>query len=217
MSASIQSVGNLVRYSNELCGGPYRHHLRSSLAHAGPKTLPTQSALIPQNTFLFSPSLTKVLFPLSQKKNKNKNKSHNFSQPLPEPCHFAFTIPGERTTQKKSSSPNMCRMVLFSGKCIRCGAYYNVPELQQSISCLEAKNNGGFGDCRRGVNYDQHDPGLECGPCSAALGTGGGNGDELVALNVGGSSSSRGSSSSSSGAGRGAGSRHDATKRRRVR
>ncbi|KAF3765620.1 hypothetical protein M406DRAFT_234875, partial [Cryphonectria parasitica EP155] len=75
----------------------------------------------------------------------------------------------------------MCRMVIFSGKCIRCGSYYTIPELEQRISCLEAKNNGGFGDCHKGVNYDQHDPALECGPCSAAMGMGDGNSDELVA------------------------------------
>ncbi|PSR99265.1 hypothetical protein BD289DRAFT_479640 [Coniella lustricola] len=125
----------------------------------------------------------------------------------------------------------MCRMVSFSGTCVRCGAYYTVPQLNQSVSCLEAKNNGGFGDCRRGVNYDQHDPGLECGPCSAALGADGAS-DELLAASgspMSYSSSSRGSSSSSSssstsssgksssGGARHASSKHESGKRRRVR
>lgn len=115
----------------------------------------------------------------------------------------------------------MCRMVIFSGLCIRCGASYTVPELAQSVSCLEAKNNGGFGDCRRGVNYDQHDPALECGPCSSAMGLfdGSGSGDELIAASSIGSTSSR----SSSGVGKsgkgssGSGAGYDTSKRRRVR
>lgn len=104
----------------------------------------------------------------------------------------------------------MCRMVIFRGYCVRCGALYEVPELTQSVSCLEAKNNGTFGDCRRGVNYDQHDPGMECSPCSSAIGMVDGNGDDLVAATSVGSSS-RGSS------GGGGNSSYEASKRRRVR
>lgn len=108
-------------------------------------------------------------------------------------------------------------MVIFSGKCIRCGASYTVPELTQSVSCLEAKNNGGFGECSKGVNYDQHDPALECAPCSSALGIIDGNSDDLTPAGSSASSSSRGSSSSSSAGGGGGCSRHDTSKRRRVR
>lgn len=107
----------------------------------------------------------------------------------------------------------MCRMVIFSGKCIRCGASYTVPELTQSVSCLEAKNNGGFGECSKGVNYDQHDPALECAPCSSALGTIDGNSDDLTPAG----SSASSSSSTGGGGGGGGGSRYDTSKRRRVR
>lgn len=120
----------------------------------------------------------------------------------------------------------MCRMVIFSGNCIRCGQYYTVPELEQSVSCLEAKNNGGFGDCRRGVNMDQHDPALECASCSYAMSLGEDqqpyNDDLLIpACSTAGSStasSGSGSSSSSKGKGHGHHSRHhDSSKRRKVR
>lgn len=118
----------------------------------------------------------------------------------------------------------MCRMVIFSGNCIRCGQYYTVPELEQSVSCLEAKNNGGFGDCRRGVNMDQHDPALECASCSYAMSLADDqqpyNEDLLIpacsAASSGGSSSS-GSHSHSSSKGSGHHSRHDHSKRRKVR
>lgn len=117
----------------------------------------------------------------------------------------------------------MCRMVIFSGYCPRCSASYEVPELTQCVSCLEAKNNGEFGNCRRGVNYDQHDPGMECAPCSSALGIGEGNGEDLVAANIStaaaavsappssSSSTSRGSTSGGGAPG------YDSGKRRRVR
>lgn len=125
----------------------------------------------------------------------------------------------------------MCRMVIFSGNCIRCGQYYTIPELEQSVSCLEAKNNGGFGDCSRGVNMDQHDPALECASCSYAMSLADDqqpyNEDLLIpACNTassGGSITSSGSSPSSSSKGskgsKGSGhhSRHDASKRRKVR
>ncbi|KKY33974.1 hypothetical protein UCDDA912_g06078 [Diaporthe ampelina] len=120
----------------------------------------------------------------------------------------------------------MCRMVMFSGNCIRCGQSYTVPELEQSVSCLEAKNNGGFGDCRRGVNMDQHDPALECASCSYAMSLGDDqqpyNDDLLIPActnaSSGGSTASTASSSHSSSKGSGHHSRHDtASKRRKVR
>ncbi|KUI59360.1 hypothetical protein VP1G_06610 [Cytospora mali] len=108
----------------------------------------------------------------------------------------------------------MCRMVIFSGKCIRCGQWYTLPELEQNVSCLEAKNNGGFGDCRRGVNMDQHDPALECSSCSYALSLteAYGDSDDLVPACSGSSAGS-----SSGGSSRGGQSSYDASKRRRVR
>lgn len=119
----------------------------------------------------------------------------------------------------------MCRMVIFSGNCIRCGQYYTIPELEQSVSCLEAKNNGGFGDCRRGVNMDQHDPALECASCSYAMSLGDDqqpyNDDLLIpactTASAGGSTTSTASSSHSSSKGSGHHSRHDTSKRRKVR
>ncbi|KAJ0124742.1 hypothetical protein J7T55_006083 [Diaporthe amygdali] len=117
----------------------------------------------------------------------------------------------------------MCRMVIFSGNCIRCGQYYTVPELEQSVSCLEAKNNGGFGDCRRGVNMDQHDPALECASCSYAMSL---TDDQqpysddmlIAASSSGGSTTNPGTNSSSSSKGSHHHSRHDTTsKRRKVR
>ncbi|ROW06742.1 hypothetical protein VMCG_03992 [Cytospora schulzeri] len=121
----------------------------------------------------------------------------------------------------------MCRMVTFSGNCIRCGQYYTLPELEQRVSCLEAKNNGGFGDCRRGINMDQHDPALECSSCSYALSLTEayyGDSDDLVpAASSGCSSAGSSSASSSGGSSRGGGggghsrSSYDASKRRRVR
>lgn len=118
-------------------------------------------------------------------------------------------------------------MVIFSGKCIRCGQHYTLPELEQSVSCLEAKNNGGFGGCRRGINMDQHDPALECPSCSYALSLTEapyGDGEDLVPASSGCSSSAGSSASGGGGPGRGGGGGHshsrsgyDASKRRRVR
>lgn len=113
-------------------------------------------------------------------------------------------------------------MVIFSGNCIRCGQYYTIPELEQSVSCLEAKNNGGFGDCRRGVNMDQHDPALECASCSYAMSLTEEqqpyNEDLLIpACSAAGSGGSSGSKPSSSSKGSGHHSRHDTSKRRKVR
>ncbi|KAG8163907.1 hypothetical protein KVR01_005825 [Diaporthe batatas] len=121
----------------------------------------------------------------------------------------------------------MCRMVIFSGNCIRCGQYYTLPELEQSVSCLEAKNNGGFGDCRRGVNMDQHDPALECASCSYAMSLADDqqpyNDDMLIpaCTTAGSGTASSGSSSSSSSKGshhhHHHSRHHDSSKRRKVR
>lgn len=62
----------------------------------------------------------------------------------------------------------MCRMVVFGGTCVRCGEYYTVSELEQKVSCLEAKNNGRFGHCGKGVMMDEHDPSFECVACGSS-------------------------------------------------
>jgi hypothetical protein len=42
-------------------------------------------------------------------------------------------------------------------------------DLSQRLSCLEAKNNGVFGQCRRGVYVEQHSFDQECDRCTAAM------------------------------------------------
>ncbi|KAI0162970.1 hypothetical protein BJ166DRAFT_525006 [Pestalotiopsis sp. NC0098] len=59
----------------------------------------------------------------------------------------------------------MCRLVLFSGSCTRCGGDFHWEDLSQQLPCLEAKNNGIFGECRNGVNMDQHAFDQECDAC----------------------------------------------------
>jgi hypothetical protein len=61
----------------------------------------------------------------------------------------------------------MCRLMTFSGTCSRCGTWYQWEDLSQELSCLEAKNNGVFGDCRRGISEEQHQFDQECEPCTA--------------------------------------------------
>ncbi len=58
-------------------------------------------------------------------------------------------------------------MLLFSGTCPRCSAWYQWHELQQELFCLEAKNNGFFGECRRGVHPEEHTFDQECEDCDA--------------------------------------------------
>ncbi|EGX90373.1 hypothetical protein CCM_06793 [Cordyceps militaris CM01] len=60
----------------------------------------------------------------------------------------------------------MCRMVVFAGTCTKCGEANTWEELSQALSCLEAKNNGGMGDCANGVNIEQHKFDQECDRCS---------------------------------------------------
>lgn len=59
----------------------------------------------------------------------------------------------------------MCRLVLFAGTCTRCGGEFHWDDLSQQLPCLEAKNNGIFGECRNGVNMDQHSFDQECDSC----------------------------------------------------
>ncbi|KAB5528040.1 hypothetical protein GE09DRAFT_412126 [Coniochaeta sp. 2T2.1] len=71
----------------------------------------------------------------------------------------------------------MCRMVVFMGTCPRCAGEFTWEELSQQLSCLEAKNVGGFGECRGGANYEYHTFDQDCPSCTAEL-----NEDEGVDL-----------------------------------
>lgn len=165
-----------------------------------------------------------------------KKKENKEQQPDHQPTNHTHF---DNSTKKKDTntiylsiylSATMCRMVVFNGKCIRCGTYYTIPELEQRVSCLEAKNNGGFGDCHKGINLDEHDPAFECMACSSALGIMDGNGgDELIAAagsgtistttttTTGTNGSGKGKGKGSSGGGGSGGGNYDTTKRRRVR
>jgi hypothetical protein len=70
----------------------------------------------------------------------------------------------------------MCRMVVFAGTCPACNTYFTWNELSQELSCLEAKNNGIFGDCRRGMTMEEHVFNQECDECAEEA-----NNDEGVA------------------------------------
>lgn len=60
----------------------------------------------------------------------------------------------------------MCREVVFAGTCTRCGESQTWTELTQELSCLEAKNNCGFGQCDAGVYEEIHDFDQECDRCA---------------------------------------------------
>ncbi|TFA97604.1 hypothetical protein CCMA1212_006130 [Trichoderma ghanense] len=60
----------------------------------------------------------------------------------------------------------MCRLVIFSGTCTKCGEDQIWEELSQELSCLEAKNNGNFGDCSNGVFQERHQFDQECDRCT---------------------------------------------------
>jgi hypothetical protein len=70
----------------------------------------------------------------------------------------------------------MCRMVIFAGTCPICNTYFTWNELSQELACLEAKNNGIFGQCRRGVAMEEHTFDQECDACAEEA-----NNDEGVA------------------------------------
>ena len=61
----------------------------------------------------------------------------------------------------------MCRLMAFSGSCTRCGQWFEWHDLSQELACLESKNNGIFGDCRRGVHVEDHPFEQECDACTA--------------------------------------------------
>ncbi|KAK5653453.1 hypothetical protein OQA88_8939 [Cercophora sp. LCS_1] len=63
----------------------------------------------------------------------------------------------------------MCRTITFSGTCSHCGGVFTWDDLVQQLSCLEAKNVGVFGQCRRGVAEEKHTFDQECERCSAEL------------------------------------------------
>ncbi|KAK0638971.1 hypothetical protein B0T16DRAFT_235365 [Cercophora newfieldiana] len=71
----------------------------------------------------------------------------------------------------------MCRMIAFSGRCLQCAESFTWDDLSQRLSCLEAKNAGVFGMCRRGVQIEQHAFDQECDRCTAENGVDEGYGD----------------------------------------
>ncbi|KAK3311900.1 hypothetical protein B0H66DRAFT_539015 [Apodospora peruviana] len=60
----------------------------------------------------------------------------------------------------------MCRLIAFTGACTRCRETFTWDDLSQELSCLEAKNTGVFGQCKRGVQTDQHSFDQECDACA---------------------------------------------------
>ncbi|KAM0415678.1 hypothetical protein ACHAPT_013378 [Fusarium lateritium] len=60
----------------------------------------------------------------------------------------------------------MCRMVVFEGLCTRCGSPQTWTDLTQELSCLEAKNKGWFGECKRGIYVEEHSFDQECSTCA---------------------------------------------------
>lgn len=59
----------------------------------------------------------------------------------------------------------MCRLLVFSGSCTRCGDSQTWEELSQQLACLQAKNNGRFGECKNGTLVEQHGFDQECDRC----------------------------------------------------
>jgi len=84
----------------------------------------------------------------------------------------------------------MCRLVVFKGTCPHCSETFTWEELNQELSCLEAKNNGTFGMCKEGALTDEKPHDQECDACAAELeadeGYDGGMDDALEALEVAG-------------------------------
>lgn len=59
----------------------------------------------------------------------------------------------------------MCRYIKFEGACTRCTEKQIWEDLSQKLSCLEAKNNGSFGKCGRGIFVEPHSFDQECQRC----------------------------------------------------
>jgi hypothetical protein len=57
-------------------------------------------------------------------------------------------------------------MVVFVGSCPRCAGEFTWDDLAQQLSCLEAKNVGVFGQCRRGIQMESHTFDQECAACA---------------------------------------------------
>lgn len=60
----------------------------------------------------------------------------------------------------------MCRLLIFTGSCTRCGEPHVWQDLSQQLSCLKAKNSGTFGECDAGVFAEHHDFDQECDRCA---------------------------------------------------
>lgn len=60
----------------------------------------------------------------------------------------------------------MCRLLIFTGSCTRCGESQTWEDLSQELACLEAKNAGSFGQCQAGIFAEQHEFDQECDRCS---------------------------------------------------
>jgi hypothetical protein len=57
-------------------------------------------------------------------------------------------------------------MLVFAGTCTRCEEAFTWDDLTQQLWCLEAKNADAFGECRRGVQVEQHSFDQECDRCA---------------------------------------------------
>ncbi|KAI1493103.1 hypothetical protein F5X96DRAFT_285588 [Biscogniauxia mediterranea] len=66
----------------------------------------------------------------------------------------------------------MCRLLLFVGKCTKCEVEQIWHDLTQELSCLEAKNAGGFGKCSSGIQEDEREYDQECDQCAEDEGVG---------------------------------------------
>ena len=74
----------------------------------------------------------------------------------------------------------MCRRLTFAGTCTSCGEAQTWDDLSQELACLEAKNNGVFGECETGIFEERHNFDQECDRCSEEDEGVGDVGDELV-------------------------------------
>ena len=64
----------------------------------------------------------------------------------------------------------MCRIICFNGICTTCAGRFVWSDLSQELSCLDAKNVGLFGHCKRGVQTEEHAFDQECDGCAALAG-----------------------------------------------
>lgn len=88
--------------------------------------------------------------------------------------------PGFKTSSLSPISfipDEMCRLLAFDGKCTCCGQEFTWDDLSQELSCLEAKNAGVFGECRRGIHKEEHRFDQECDECLARNGADEGYGE----------------------------------------